>query len=107
MTSFDVDATINFKGKDEKGETETKNEGLELDSDSDSGYGEEEEKEPAVDVIPEEPKKKEGKSFLDKSLETKTLSKKEKKALEDAEFEALLGNVTVQPTEAKKEEKVE
>ena len=57
VTSFDVDATLNFKGKDEAGgEKASKNEGLELDSDSDSGYGEEEEKE-SKDVIPEEPKK--------------------------------------------------
>lgn len=76
-----------------------------MESDSDSGYGEEEEKEAAVDVIPEEPKKKEGKySLFDKSLEVKTLSKKEKKALEDAEFEALLGNVQVKE-EAKNDEK--
>ena len=101
VTSFNVDDTTNLSKKD----AETKvnnNEGIELESD-DSGYGEEEDKEgEAVEAIPEEPKKKEGKYiFTDKSLEVKTLSKKEKKAQEDAELDALLGNMTVK--EEKKE----
>ena len=105
VTTFDVDATVNYKGeKDENEEKAEGKKGLELDSDSDSDYGQEEEKE--ADVIVEEPKKKEGKySVTHISLEVKVLSKKEKKALEDAEFEALLGGAAPVKEEAKTDDK--
>ena len=105
VTKFDVDATLNFKSKEEAAEKQSKNEGLELESDSDSGYGEEEEKEAVKDVIPEEPKKSECKYISTEFLEVKVLSKKEKKALEDAEFEALLGGSKPVQEETKESEK--
>ena len=60
--------------------------------------------------IPEEPKKKEGKYRLEMiCLEVKQLSKKERKAQEDAELDAIFGGLPTEdaakakPNEEKKE----